>query len=305
MEKLDRGLVAVKSGSGYFLSWRLFGTDPQDTSFGFNVYRGTTKLNSAVITDSTNYLDSAGGSGTYTVKAVTGGVEGETSAPALVIDNGYLNIPITAPPSGTNLGGASYSYSANDASIGDLDGDGQYELVLKWDPSDARDNEMSGYTGTCILDAYKLDGTKMWRIDLGKNIRAGAHYTQFLVYDFDGDGMAEVAMKTAPGTKDGTGAFLKTGDAAGADNTAMSVRRERQPEKSQAGLSGTRFLPARQVLNLRLSITYRGEARLASGVQSRVLLLLLATWVGEMTASAISWTATWPVLPILMGNGRA
>ena len=223
MEKLDRGLVAVKSGSGYFLSWRLFGTDPQDTSFGFNVYRGTTKLNSAVITDSTNYLDSAGGSGTYTVKAVTGGVEGETSAPALVIDNGYLNIPITAPPSGTNLGGASYSYSANDASIGDLDGDGQYELVLKWDPSDARDNEMSGYTGTCILDAYKLDGTKMWRIDLGKNIRAGAHYTQFLVYDFDGDGMAEVAMKTAPGTKDGTGAFLKTGDAAGADNTASYV----------------------------------------------------------------------------------
>jgi rhamnogalacturonan endolyase len=223
MEKLDRGLVAVKSGSGYFLSWRLFGTDPQDTTFGFNVYRGTAKLNATVITNSTNYLDSAGGSGTYTVKAVTNGVEGETSAPAIVIDNAYLNIPITAPPSGTNAGGGSYSYSANDASIGDLDGDGQYELVLKWDPSDARDNEMSGYTGTCILDGYKLDGTKMWRIDLGKNIRAGAHYTQFLVYDFDGDGMAEVAMKTAPGTKDGTGAFLKTGDAAGADNTKSYV----------------------------------------------------------------------------------
>ncbi len=201
MEKLDRGLIAVKSGSGYFLSWRLFGTDPQDTTFGFNVYRGTTKLNTAVITDSTNYLDSAGGSGTYTVKAVTNGVEGETSENALVIDSGYVNIPITAPPKGTNPGGASYSYSANDGSIGDLDGDGQYELVLKWDPSDAKDNEFSGYTGTCILDAYKLDGTKMWRIDLGKNIRAGAHYTQFLVYDFDGDGMAEVAMKTAPGTK--------------------------------------------------------------------------------------------------------
>jgi len=223
MEKLDRGLVAVKSGSGYFLSWRLFGTDPQDATFGFNVYRGTTKLNSAVITNSTNYQDTAGGTGTYTVKAVTNSVEGETSAPAIVIDAGYLNIGITPPPNGTNAGGQSYSYSANDASIGDLDGDGQYELVLKWDPSDARDNEMSGYTGTCILDAYKLDGTKMWRIDLGKNIRAGAHYTQFLVYDFDGDGMAEVAMKTAPGTKDGTGAFLKTGDAAGADNTASYI----------------------------------------------------------------------------------
>jgi rhamnogalacturonan endolyase len=223
MEKLDRGLVAVKSGTGYFLSWRLFGTDPQDTTFGFNVYRGTNKLNATVITNSTNYQDTAGGTGTYTVKAVTNGVEGETSAPAIVIDNAYLNIPITAPPSGTNAGGSSYSYSANDASIGDLDGDGQYELVLKWDPSDARDNEMSGYTGTCILDGYKLDGTKMWRIDLGKNIRAGAHYTQFLVYDFDGDGMAEVAMKTAPGTKDGTGNFLKTGDAAGADNTKSYI----------------------------------------------------------------------------------
>ena len=223
MEKLDRGLVAVKSGTGYFLSWRLFGTDPQDTTFGFNVYRGTTKLNAAVITNSTNYQDTAGGTGTYTVKAVTNSVEGETSAPAIVIDAGYLNIGITPPPNGTNAGGQSYSYSANDASIGDLDGDGQYELVLKWDPSDARDNEMSGYTGTCILDAYKLDGTKMWRIDLGKNIRAGAHYTQFLVYDFDGDGMAEVAMKTAPGTKDGTGNFLKTGDAAGADNTKSYI----------------------------------------------------------------------------------
>jgi rhamnogalacturonan endolyase len=222
MEKLDRGLIAVKSGSGYFLSWRLFGTDPQDTSFGFNVYKGTTKLNATVITNSTNYQDNSTGTGTYTVKAVTNGVEGETSENALVIDAGYLNIPITPPPGGTDLGGA-YTYSANDASVGDLDGDGQYEIVLKWDPSDSRDNEMTGYTGNVILDAYKLDGTKLWRIDLGPNIRAGAHYTQFLVYDFDGDGMAEVAMKTAPGTKDGTGNFLQTGDAAGADNTANYV----------------------------------------------------------------------------------
>jgi rhamnogalacturonan endolyase len=150
---------------------------------------------------------------------VTNGVEGDPSENALLINNGYVNIPITAPPGGTDPTG-SYTYSANDCSIGDLDGDGQYELVLKWDPSDARDNEMTGYTGTCILDGYKLDGTKLWRIDLGKNIRAGAHYTQFLVYDFDGDGMAEVAMKTAPGTKDGLNNFLKTGPAAGADNTA-------------------------------------------------------------------------------------
>jgi rhamnogalacturonan endolyase len=218
MEKLDRGLIAVKSGTGYFLSWRLFGTDPQDTTFGFNVYRGTSKLNTAVITDSTNYLDSAGGSGTYTVKAVTNGVEGETSAPALVVDSGYVNIPLTPPPAGSSHG-SSYTETANDASIGDLDGDGQYEIVLKWDPSNSHDNAQEGYTGPTYLDGYKLSGPRMWRINLGPNIRSGAHYTQFMVYDLDGDGMAEVACKTAPGTKDGTDNYLKTGPAAGADNT--------------------------------------------------------------------------------------
>ena len=220
MEKLNRGLVAVKSGSGYFLSWRLFGTDPQDASFGFNVYKGATKLNAAMLATATCYQDNSAGTGVYTVKPVTGGVEGSASEPALVLDNGYVNIPITAPAQGTTPDGATYTYSANDCSIGDLDGDGEYEIVLKWDPSNSRDNEMAGYTGTCILDAYKLNGTRLWRIDLGKNIRAGAHYTQFLVYDFDGDGCAEVAMKTAPGTKDGQGNFLKTGPAVGADNTA-------------------------------------------------------------------------------------
>jgi rhamnogalacturonan endolyase len=219
MEKLDRGLVAVKSGSGYFLSWRLFGTDPQDTTtFGFNVYRGTTKLNATVITNSTNYLDSAGGTGTYTVKAVTNGAEGETSAPAIVIDNSYLNIGLTPPPAGSSHG-SSYTETANDASIGDLDGDGQYEIVLKWDPSNSKDNASQGYTGLTYLDAYKLNGTRMWRINLGPNIRSGAHYTQFMVYDLDGDGIAEVACKTAPGTKDGTDNYLKTGPAATADNT--------------------------------------------------------------------------------------
>ncbi len=212
--------MAVKSTTGYFLSWRLFGTDPQDTTFGFNVYQGTTKLNSAVITNATSYQDNVGGTGTYTVKAVTNGVEGEVSGPALVIDSGYVNIPLTPPAGGTDKGGAAYTYSANDGSVGDVDGDGVYEVFLKWDPSDSKDNEMAGYTGTQILDAYRLDGTKLWRIDLGINIRAGQHYTQFLVYDFDGDGKAEVAMKTAPGTKDGAGNFLATGPAAGADNTA-------------------------------------------------------------------------------------
>ena len=99
-------------------------------------------------------------------------------------------------------------------------GDGEYELVLKWDPSNAKDNSQSGCTGDVIIDAYELDGTRLWRMDLGPNIRAGAHYTQMIVYDLDGDGKAEVAFKTAEGTRDGTGAFLSLGPAASDDDGA-------------------------------------------------------------------------------------
>jgi rhamnogalacturonan endolyase len=83
VERLDRGLIAVKSGSGYFLSWRLFGTDPQDNTFGFNVYKGATKLNTTVITAATCYQDNSSGSGTYAVKTVTNGAEGAASENAL------------------------------------------------------------------------------------------------------------------------------------------------------------------------------------------------------------------------------
>jgi rhamnogalacturonan endolyase len=89
-----------------------------------------------------------------------------------------------------------------------MDGDGQYEIIVKWDPSNSKDNSQDGITDNVILDCYKLDGTKLWRIDLGQNIRAGAHYTQFMVYDFDGDGMAEMMCKTAPGSKDGQGNYV-------------------------------------------------------------------------------------------------
>src|SRR5690606_9636841 len=98
-------------------------------------------------------------------------------------------------------------------SVGDLDGDGRYEIVLKWEPTNDKDNSQSGYPGPVLIDAYELDGTLLWRINLGINIRAGAHYTQFQVYDYDGDGRAEVAMKTADGTRDGTGAVIGSANA--------------------------------------------------------------------------------------------
>ncbi|WP_179086769.1 MULTISPECIES: rhamnogalacturonan lyase [Paenibacillus] len=206
-EKLNRGLVAVKVSSGVFVSWRLLGTE--ELSVSFNLYRNGTKVNVTPITDSTNYQDNAGTtSSSYTVRAIVGGIEQSDSPAANVWANNYLDVPIQIPAGGTTPDGVSYTYSANDASVGDLDGDGEYEIVLKWDPSNSKDNSQSGYTGNVYLDAYKLNGTRLWRIDLGKNIRAGAHYTQFLVYDFNDDGKAEVVCKTADGTVDGVGVTL-------------------------------------------------------------------------------------------------
>ena len=82
---------------------------------------------------------------------------------------------------------------------------------MKWDPSNAHDNAHDGYTGPVIFDCYKLNGQQLWRINMGRNVRAGAHYTQFMVFDLDGDGRAEVVMKTGDGTVDGTGKVI--GDA--------------------------------------------------------------------------------------------
>ncbi|MFY1686706.1 cellulose binding domain-containing protein [Plantactinospora sp. WMMB782] len=212
VENLDRGLVSVRSGSGNLVSWRLLGTETSGVSF--NLYRGSTRVNPTPITGATNYLDPGAAAGTaYTVRAVVNGTEQGDSAPALQFGNGYLDVRLQVPPGGTTPAGESYSYAANDASVGDLDGDGRYEIVLKWDPSNAKDNSQSGYTGNVYVDAYTLTGTRLWRIDLGRNIRAGAHYTQFQVYDYDGDGRAEVAMKTADGSRSGTGQVIGSASA--------------------------------------------------------------------------------------------
>ena len=115
------------------------------------------------------------------------------------------------PANGVTPAGDTYTYSPNDASIGDVDGDGEYEIILKWDPSNSHDNAHDGYTGEVLIDCYRLNGEQLWRINLGKNIRAGAHYTQFMVYDLDNDGKAEIVMRTADGSIDGKGNVI--GDA--------------------------------------------------------------------------------------------
>lgn len=219
MEDLDRGLIAIKTNDGVFLSWRMLGHEYPKAEY--NLYRGSTRINPELITGATNYLDPAGTlDSTYAVAPVIDGIEQALSDPVSVWAGNYRNIPLKRPAGGTVPDGGTYSYSPNDASVGDLDGDGQWEIVLKWDPSNSKDNSQSGYTGNVILDAYEMNGTFLWRINLGINIRAGAHYTQFMVYDLDGDGIAEIACKTAPGTKDATGNYLQLGPAAGANHTA-------------------------------------------------------------------------------------
>ncbi|MGW2345070.1 rhamnogalacturonan lyase [Streptomyces sp. NPDC001661] len=211
-EKLDRGLVSVHTDAGNLVSWRWLGTDPDDVAF--NVYRAGTKVNSTPVTGSTNFFhDGAPSSADYTVRAVVNGTEQADSAHAIQLRSGYKDVPISPPAGGTTPDGVAYTYEANDASVGDLDGDGVLEFVLKWQPTNAKDNSQSGYTGNTIVDAVKLDGTRLWRVDLGKNIRSGAHYTQFQVYDYDGDGEAEVAMKTSDGTKDGKGTVIGSSSA--------------------------------------------------------------------------------------------
>lgn len=210
MEYLDRGLVAVKVDNGVFISWRLLGNESEDMSF--NVYRDGKKVNSSPIKSSTNFLDEKGtAESSYSIQGVKSGKVQTKSEEVDPWGENYLSMPLKKPNDGVNPDGSSYTYHANDASVGDLDGDGQYEIILKWDPSNSQDNSKNGITGEVFIDAYKLDGSHLWRIGLGKNIRAGAHYTQFMVYDLDGDGKSEVAMKTADGSVDSTGKVI--GDA--------------------------------------------------------------------------------------------
>ncbi|MES3025768.1 MAG: rhamnogalacturonan lyase [Pseudomonadota bacterium] len=206
VERLDRGLVAIDTGGAVFISWRVLATDAAQTAF--NVYRDGIKLNKSPL-DASNFSAPAGAPGSrFTVRPIANGVEQAATGAATPWRQPYLTIPLQKPADGPD-----YRYVINDGSAADLDGDGQYELVVKWQPTNAHDNSHRGATGPTIVDAYRLDGTRLWRIDLGRNIRAGAHYTTFLAYDFDGDGKGEVIMKTADGSVDGKGKVIGVADA--------------------------------------------------------------------------------------------
>ncbi len=241
MEKLNRGLIAVRTydaprngiSNGVYLSWRLLGDESLENQ-AFDIYKNGTKIYTTGPHDATCYTDKNGtendiykvvkaGADASAEPGVKAFTEGNHTARGSYVGNvseansfSWVDIPLVRPANVKNHGGSTSVYygdgcGPNDASVGDLDGDGDYELVLKWDPSDSKDSASGGYTGNVYIDAYEIspdNGGYMWRIDLGKNIRAGAHYTQFMVYDLDGDGRSEVAMKTAPGSLDGTGQYV-------------------------------------------------------------------------------------------------
>ena len=215
MEKLDRGTVAVKTNDGVYLSWRLLGTESL-TNQAFDIYRDSEKIYTTGEHDATCYTDSKGTEDNKYTVVPKGEAIDKTEAVDVWTTNttykgrsvAYKDIAFKVPDGGKTPTDEEYTYTANDMSVGDLDGDGEYEYIVKWDPSNSKDNSVKGYTGKVYLDAYELDGTLLWRIDLGVNIRAGAHYTQYMVYDFDGDGKSEVILKTAPGSKDGEGNYV-------------------------------------------------------------------------------------------------
>lgn len=222
-ETLNRAPVAVLTKTGVLVSWRSLTTDAEGTSF--NVYRDGVRVATG-LTSKTNFLDKDGVAGaTYTIETVTGTAVETCEAKAW--DNMFTTFGVERPAAQAAANGAMGRYRPDDISVGDLDGDGNYELVLKWMPDNQQDNGYNGYTSPCIIDAYRMDGTRLWRVNLGLNIRSGNHYTQFLVYDFDGDGKAEMICKTAPGSIDGNGEYVsKAGTeiaVTGVDNTATYV----------------------------------------------------------------------------------
>ncbi len=211
VEYLDRGISAVNTGSGMLVSWRFLAND--DDNAVFNLYRDNNLVYTSNAGDATCYLDAGGSaSSTYKVETVVGGTVTSTSTCNMISGNSYFDIPLDRPSS---------VYTPNDCSVGDVDGDGVYELFVKWDPSTSKDNSQKGVTDPCIIDCYKMDGTKLWRINIGTNIRSGAHYTQFFVADFDLDGKCEMTCKTADGTVDGKGNVIGDASADYCDSSGL------------------------------------------------------------------------------------
>ena len=219
---LKRGLMAINlsssGGSGNLVSWRARATDSHN--YKFKLYRGTsaasqtTKLNSgSYIAGKTNFTDTSGSSSSYYKLEVYDDndnlIETEVSGKTWSNQTYYLTLQGGAPVDPTSAGA---SYTPNDASYCDMDGDGEYEIVLKWAPSNEKDAASSGVTSPAFYGCYKLDGTRLWILHTGANMFNSAHTTPFIAWDLDGDGYGEFIVKTAPGAIDGEGNYILMDD---------------------------------------------------------------------------------------------
>lgn len=262
MEPLTRGLVAIhKSSGGNFISWHLLGTDAEGTTF--DLYRDGKVISKNL--SATSYADGSGQtSSVYQVVTHREGMEDETSGEAQTWETIYKTMKLDRPTGdsffykkgywGNNKPAADstdyYNYYAHEASVADVDGDGEYEILVKWDPTNTHDNSNSGFTGNVYYDCYRmnyatgnedLSGQKLWRIDLGKNIRAGSHYNQPMFFDFNGDGKAELICKTGPGSKDGLGRYVTE---AATDETIRNATDNETDYRNSSGhiLTGPEYL---------------------------------------------------------------
>ena len=189
MDKLDRSVVAQKISNGIYVNWRITADEWYNTYY--KVYRDGTLINTTTTSGASNYLDAAGTiTSKYTVSKVKNGIESAQSAAATVNTKGFIEIPMRDIKSLGKTG-----YLLNDATAADLDGDGQYEIIIKRLHKDWS-IENTDYT---YFEAYKLDGTFMWAIDVGPNITMDVEIN-IAAFDFDGDGKAEVFMRSSDGT---------------------------------------------------------------------------------------------------------
>ncbi len=205
MENLDRGIIAVRpSSSEVLISWRILGDEYADDAT-YNLYRGSTLIASDL--EVSNYIDETSTDYSYSVAAVIDGTEQDLCDAVSPLDEQYFTIPVQ------EIDGGYDTYTVNDASVGDLDGDGEYEIVVKRLAVDLT-IESTDYH---YLEAYELDGTLLWSINLGPNI-ANCVEVNFLVYDLDNDGKAEVATRTSDGMIDGVGNDIGDRDGDGQTN---------------------------------------------------------------------------------------
>ena len=210
MEKLSRGLMAMPAqDGGIFVSWRMLGTDNAPATT-FDLLRNGEVI-AANIRNKTNFVDRSGNQASdYQVVTKVNGKVTETSETVTPWSENYKVMQLDRPDGGVDdVTGEHYSYTPNDCSTGDVDGDGDYELIVQWQPSNKTDNSNEKrHPGKEYIDCYRLNGELLWRIDMGINMLAGDQHTQFLVYDFDCDGKSEIIMRTAPGSKDGMGQYV-------------------------------------------------------------------------------------------------